>query len=99
MDVWEQCLRQLKGELTSAEFNTWISPLQARVDGFQLHLFAPNRFVLDWARNHYEKRLLELCTLFSEGIVLRITFEVGGLKPDSSERVGHDQPISMSRRP
>jgi chromosomal replication initiator protein DnaA len=31
--LWEHCINQLKAELTSAEFNTWILPLQARVDG------------------------------------------------------------------
>ena len=80
MDIWEQCVRQLKSELTSAEFNTWILPLQALVDGIRLQLFAPNRFVLDWVQNHYEKRLLELCALLSEGVVIRVTFEVGGLE-------------------
>jgi chromosomal replication initiator protein len=85
VDVWEQCVRQLKGELTTAEFNTWILPLQARVDGVQLQLFAPNRFVLDWVQKHYAKRLLELCTVFSEGIILQITFEVGGLEHSPRE--------------
>ncbi|AFL74756.1 chromosomal replication initiator protein DnaA [Thiocystis violascens] len=91
MDLWEQCVRQLKGELTSAEFNTWILPLQARVDGLQLQLYAPNRFVLDWAQNHYEKRLLELCTLFSEGSVPQITFEVGGVEHRVNNQTDRDQ--------
>jgi chromosomal replication initiator protein len=69
--------------LTSAEFNTWILPLQARVDEGRLRLFAPNRFVLDWTRQHYEDRLLELCRAFSEGTVGRLSFEVGGLESTS----------------
>lgn len=82
MDVWEQCVKQLKGELTSAEFNTWILPLQARQEGDTLRLFAPNRFVFDWARQHYEKRLLELCSFYSDERVVRIVFAVGELEPD-----------------
>jgi len=82
VDVWEQCVKQLKGELTSAEFNTWILPLQARQEGDTLRLFAPNRFVFDWARQHYEKRLLELCSFYSDERVVRIVFAVGELEPD-----------------
>ena len=84
MGVWEQCVKQLKGELTSAEFNTWILPLQAQVDEGRLRLFAPNRFVLDWTRQHYEERLLDLCRVYSEGAVGRLSFEVGGLESKSS---------------
>jgi chromosomal replication initiator protein len=69
--------------LTSAEFNTWILPLQARVDEGRLRLFAPNRFVLDWTRQHYERRLLDLCRAFSDGAVGRLSFEVGGLESTS----------------
>jgi chromosomal replication initiator protein len=82
--VWEQCVRQLKGELTSAEFNTWILPLQAQVDEGRLRLFAPNRFVLDWTRQHYEERLLDLCQSYSDGAIGKLSFEVGGLESKSS---------------
>jgi chromosomal replication initiator protein len=82
--IWEQCVRQLKGELTSAEFNTWILPLQAKVDEGRLRLFAPNRFVLDWTRQHYEGRLLDLCRAYSDGAMGRISFEVGGLESKGS---------------
>lgn len=87
MDVWEQCVRQLKGELTPAEYNTWILPLQSRLDGAQLCLYAPNRFVLEWAQKHYEARLLDLCRQISDGRVHRILFEVGSLEGRRAEPV------------
>lgn len=99
MDLWDQCVRQLKGELTSAEFNTWILPLQARVEGLQLQLYAPNRFVLDWAQNHYEKRLLELCALFSEEAVPRITFEVGGVEDRANHQSERDPNLIFAAVP
>lgn len=80
MGVWEQCVRQLQAELTSAEFNTWILPLQAHEDGEVLRLYAPNRFVQDWARQHYESRLLDMCALHSAGGIPRISFEVGAVE-------------------
>ncbi len=81
-------MSQLKEELTAAEYNTWILPLQARVHEDQIRLFAPNRFVLDWARQNYEQRLLELCGRLSEGRILRIVFEVGGVEGLSGEPTG-----------
>ena len=80
MELWQQCILRLKGELTAAEFNTWILPLQARTDGESLRLFAPNKFVQDWARQHYETRLLELARHASNGAVNHIRFEVGGIE-------------------
>jgi len=80
MDLWNQCVGHLNGELTAAEFNTWILPLQASREGPVLRLFAPNKFVRDWAREHYESRILELCGGLSAGAVSGITFEVGGLE-------------------
>ncbi|EGV31286.1 Chromosomal replication initiator protein dnaA [Thiorhodococcus drewsii AZ1] len=91
MGLWDQCVKQLKGELTSAEFNTWILPLQARVDGGLLRLLAPNRFVLDWTQKHYERRLIELCAQFSDGSVCHIAFEVGGLDRERVTVAGHSR--------
>lgn len=94
MGVWQQCVERLKGDLTSAEFNTWILPLQARAENGRLRLLAPNRFVLDWTRQHYEGRLLDLCRHFSEGTIEQISFEVGDL--DSVEERGS---VAESVRP
>ncbi len=88
MGVWEQCVKQLRGELTSAEFNTWILPLQARVDADRLRLFAPNTFVLDWIRQHYEARLLDLCRSYSDSAITKLSFEVGGVDSKATSTVG-----------
>lgn len=58
--LWEQCLHRLQDEISSQQFNTWIRPLQAEYDRDTLHLFAPNRFVLDWVNQHYLTRIKEL---------------------------------------
>ncbi|MBK1722074.1 chromosomal replication initiator protein DnaA [Thiocystis violacea] len=99
IDVWDQCVRHLKGELTSAEFNTWILPLQARVDGSQLRLLAPNRFVLDWTHKHYEQRLLQLCADYSKGVVSQIRFEVGAFDRATETGQGGSDPGSGNTGP
>jgi chromosomal replication initiator protein len=86
MDPWLHCVQRLKGELTTAEFNTWILPLQAQREGSVLRLLAPNKFVRDWARQHYETRILELCRYGSNGAVEQLRFEVGGIDRSEAER-------------
>jgi chromosomal replication initiator protein len=51
--IWKQCLSRLEGELPAQQFNTWIRPLHAVLEGATLHLLAPNRFVQDWIREKY----------------------------------------------
>ncbi len=80
VDLWQQCVAALRGELTTAELNTWILPLQARAEGDLMRVLAPNKFVQDWARQHYESRIRELCGRVSGGEIGRISFEVGGIE-------------------
>ncbi|MAT82775.1 MAG: chromosomal replication initiator protein DnaA [Gammaproteobacteria bacterium] len=58
--VWDRCLDRLQDELSSAQFNTWIRPLQARVEGGRLSILAPNRYVLDEVQGSYLGRIHEL---------------------------------------
>ena len=88
MDLWKHCVTYLQGDLTTAEFNTWILPLQARVEGTMLLLLAPNKFVRDWGQQHYEGRISELCARLSNGSVSRVSFEIGGIeRPHDPVRV------------
>ena len=52
-NLWTQCIRQLEGQLSDQHLNTWIRPLQASVTDEAIVLLAPNRFVLDWVKEHY----------------------------------------------
>ncbi|MCP5141109.1 MAG: chromosomal replication initiator protein DnaA [Gammaproteobacteria bacterium] len=52
-NLWNQCIRQLEGQLSDQHLNTWIRPLQATVSDNGIQLLAPNRFVLDWVKDHY----------------------------------------------
>ena len=72
---WNRCVRDLQAELPEQQFNTWIRPLQAVEDGKVLKLLAPNRFVVDWLREHYIARILELVN--GDGGVSEVVVEVG----------------------
>lgn len=57
--LWSDCISKLEGELPPQQFNTWIRPLQAVENGAELRLLAPNRFVLDWVKQHFFEKIEE----------------------------------------
>ncbi len=73
--LWNNCLRVLQVELPEQQFNTWIRPLQAVDDDALLRLLAPNRFVVDWLKQHYMSRILELVE--DGGKPIEVSLEVG----------------------
>ncbi len=95
--LWDQCTSLLKQDLTDSEFNTWIMPLQASEDGGRLRLYAPNRFVKDWVKQHYTKQIETLCVGVSEGRIEHVSFEIGALPAQESRAHGdlrrHESPI------
>ncbi len=74
--IWNNCLSKLENEVSSSEFNTWLRPLQAVEDEVQLKLLAPNRFVMDWVKEHFFTQLEELTGEFSNGS-LDLILEIG----------------------
>jgi len=87
--LWNKCLQRLEGELTQAQFNTWIRPLHALEDGERLRLLAPNRFVLDRVRDQF----FSLITEAVGGVgstAPQIVLEVGS--------AGHAPPVPVAPR-
>jgi chromosomal replication initiator protein len=92
MTVWKQCVEELRGSLSSQEYNTWILPLQACITGEKLCLYAPNRFVRDWTKQHYEALISSICKRLSSEKVQQISFEIGALEQQESrqkQETGH----------
>ena len=57
---WQKCIYCLKNELPSQQFNTWIRPLRF-IDGDDtLYLLAPNKFILEWVKEHFLDRIKEI---------------------------------------
>jgi len=77
--VWRECVERLRGDLSPQEFNTWILPLQARREGTELCLFAPNRFVRDWVCDHYASHIEDLCKSLSKLEIERLRFDIGAI--------------------
>jgi chromosomal replication initiator protein len=74
---WQHCSDRLKHELPTQQFNTWIAPLKVELEGGLLRILAPNRFIQDWVRGKFLKRIEELFAE-SNGGTIRISLEVSG---------------------
>ncbi len=74
--IWDNCLTKLENEVSSSDFSTWIRPLQAIEAGGRLKLLAPNRFVLDWVKQHFYAKIEESIHELSNGTV-ELNLEIG----------------------
>ena len=83
MELWKRCTERLETELSAQQYNTWIRPLQQVEDNSGLRLFAPNRFVLDWVRNHYLEMIKSFVADFTGNQSPIISLEIGS-KPVES---------------
>ncbi len=79
--LWNQCVRQLQGEVPEQQFNTWIRPLQAVEEPGVLRLLAPNRFVVDWVREHYLARISEVAVRAAGDNSQQVMLDMGHSRP------------------
>src|SRR5262245_45325974 len=76
-DLWERALQDLKGRLSSDNFDTWLAPLSVeRADAATLTLRVPNKFYADWLQTHYVDLVLEALRALGAPHSLRIEFSV-----------------------
>jgi len=81
--VWESCLEYLEKELPSQEYYTWIRPLQAYHKDNRLILYAPNRFVLDWVKEHFLIKITQTMDFLTNNSSPDIHLEIGTRSVDS----------------
>ena len=85
-------MQKLESELSDQLLNTWIRPLQAEEKEQVLYLYAPNRFVLDWVKDHYLERINQLVTAFGiEANTTMVSLQVGS-------RVSVSAPAAQPKR-
>lgn len=98
--LWKGCLCRLEREISDEQLNTWIRPLQAQEDEQQLHLLAPNRFVLDWVRDHFAERIQELlarqCPNYPPQLKLEVGTNLTGTHTASSRPSTTEQTVCSS---
>lgn len=77
--IWNNCLSKLEHEIPTADFSTWIRPLQAVESDSQLKLLAPNRFIIDHIKQHFFATIEDAVNEFSNA-TLSVQFEIGSKK-------------------
>ena len=56
-NFWSICLDRFKQELSAQQFNTWIKPLRFEPKSNTVRLLAPNRFVQQWVKDRFLRRI------------------------------------------
>ena len=86
--LWSLCVSKLEGELPAQQFNTWIRPLQAMEEDGQLRLLAPNRFVLDWVKQHFFDKIEEVVANQKLDPSPVVVLEIGALQREGGRTDG-----------
>ncbi|MGZ8191613.1 MAG: DnaA ATPase domain-containing protein, partial [Methylococcaceae bacterium] len=94
--IWDNCLAKLENEISNADFSTWIRPLQAIESDAQIKLLAPNRFVLDWVKQHYFTKIESSIHEFSNGR-LSLNLEIGSKKSTTTSAVSSVKPVEAKK--
>lgn len=82
-NFWPACISRFESELSAQQFNTWIKPLYAEIDGDKVRICAPNRFVMQWVKDRFLKKIEQ----FAEELGfpdLKLEFVVGHANGKSS---------------
>jgi chromosomal replication initiator protein len=97
-DLWERALQDLKGKLSSENFDTWLAPLAVEhADLDALTLRVPNKFHADWLQTHYMDILV--AALRTQGAVdgLRVDFSVAAGQNRVNVRASEPPPAPRPR--
>ncbi|MEW8028811.1 MAG: chromosomal replication initiator protein DnaA [Candidatus Thiodiazotropha sp.] len=95
MNLWQRCTEHLEQVLSPQQFNTWIRPLQIVEDQNNLKLLAPNRFVLDWVRNHYLDTIQDHLNNLCDGNPPTVKVEIGSKRRPTQKHNG--QQVSSNK--
>jgi len=94
--IWDNCLTKLENDIAVSDFSTWIRPLQAIESQGEIKLLAPNRFVLDWIKQHYFAIIEESIHEFSDG-TLGLNLEIGSKKSTTAAVIKSVKPVEVKK--
>ncbi|MEO8315921.1 MAG: chromosomal replication initiator protein DnaA [Pseudomonadota bacterium] len=97
IELWIQVLGRLADELPEQHVNTWLRPLQAVEKDGALRLMAPNRFAVDWVRQHAAPRIGALVREIL-GREVPVHVEAGSTNPAPPPPPAAEAPRASTRR-
>ncbi|SEQ30442.1 chromosomal replication initiator protein [Ectothiorhodospira magna] len=95
--LWQQCVSRLESELSEQQLNTWIRPLQVVEEPGILRLLAPNRFVLDWVKDHFFQRMVCIVNELQGNDAMRVLLEVGSNRRPTVAHPASPQALASRR--
>jgi chromosomal replication initiator protein len=97
-DLWERALQDLKGKLSSENFETWLAPLSVdRIDDATLTLRVPNKFYADWLQTHYLDLVRDALRVSGAPNELRVDFTVSEVaRPRVNQRPSELPPAPVA---
>jgi chromosomal replication initiator protein len=95
--LWLETLTHLEQTLNAQHFNTWIKPIKlVAIEKDLVRLEVPNRFILDWVRDHYADIIRE--TMSSIGAVsYHISIEI--IKKSKEQKTINKTEIALHQPP
>ena len=93
--TWQKCIYCLKNELPSQQFNTWIRPLRFINGNNTLYLLAPNKFILEWVKDHFLERIKEIIHENNENTQPTVILEIASPEKLPAD-ISLDQAFSTS---
>ena len=69
-NFWRLCLEKFSKDLTKQQLNTWIKPLEFKIQGKKAQVVAPNQFVLQWVKEKFSKQIQILIENHLDNITL-----------------------------
>ena len=97
-NFWPACLSRFENELSAQQFNTWIKPLQAAIDGDTVRIFAPNRFVMQWVKDRFLKKIEQFAAELNLSS-MKIEFIVGELNSNNKNSTDKTQHSNEKIKP
>jgi chromosomal replication initiator protein len=97
IEIWHQCVAQLRTQIPEAQFKTWIAPLsfvEFEESSRILTLSIPTRFKLDMVRAQYSPAIAKTFSACS-GVEASVNFEL----PNSAATSAHTPPIPADVNP
>ncbi len=89
-NFWAYCLLKFEQELSAQQYNTWIKPLKARINGESVQIVAPNKFVMQWVKSKFFSRIETIATELSPTAILELIV-------DSSESLAPAAPTVVNK--
>ncbi|QIW15283.1 chromosomal replication initiation protein DnaA [Pasteurellaceae bacterium RH1A] len=87
--LWSDCLNHLQTKVSSADYNTWLRPLQAAFANGELTLYAQNQFVANWVQDKFLAEIVGLARFLGKDDGLKVMVRVGS-KPEDKPAEAQD---------